>query len=117
MPVETVKQSAILIPVGDALEFYQSLEDVPRPLRARLADPRWEFATILIADRRGRDEINKALKGHPGALSLRFLRGSARPFPSASGPQPRCRSLSRLWLSAGILFALASVAALVLAGR
>jgi hypothetical protein len=115
MPVKTVKQSAILIPVGDALEFYHSLEDVPRALRARLADPRWEFATILIADRRGRDEINKALKGHAGALPLRFLKGSARPFSSA--PQPRSSSPNRVWLAAGFLLALATAAAFLLAGR
>lgn len=115
MPVETVKQSAILIPVGDAFEFYHSLEDVPQPLRARLADPRWEFATILIADRRGRDEINKALKGHPGALPLRFLKGASRPF--SSSPRPRSRSRSRLWLAAGIALALASAATFILVAR
>jgi hypothetical protein len=112
MPVETVKQSAILIPVGNTVEVYPSLEDVPRPLRARLNDPRWEFATIVIADRRGREEINKALNGHPGALPLRFLKGAARPLSSS----PRSRSHSRIWLGA-ILLALASAAAFLWLGR
>lgn len=78
MRVESLRQSAVLIPEGDSVRLYHSIEELPWRLRARLSDPRWDYATILIADRRGREEIAKALRGQPTALRFRSFREAAK---------------------------------------
>lgn len=99
MPVESLRQSAILIPEGDSLRVYHSIEELPWRLRARLSDPRWDYATILIADRRGREEIAKALRGQPTALRFRSFREAAKPRnASLAGPRPGLI----LWLAAAV---------------
>lgn len=59
----TQKCSTIFISVGGETQVYHSLEEVPPELRARLAESTrgLNSATILIADRRGREEILRAL--------------------------------------------------------
>src|ERR1700685_3049161 len=61
----TLKSSTIFISVGDETRVYRSVEDVPGPLRKRLEQSTngIHSATILIADRRGREEILRAIRG------------------------------------------------------
>ena len=63
MEPNTVRTSTILISVGGRTEVYRSLEQVPKPLRRRLEETTASrnSGTILIADRRGRQEILKSL--------------------------------------------------------
>lgn len=71
MEPKTVRTSTILISVGGRTEVYRSLEQVPKPLRRRLEETTASrnSGTILIADRRGRQEILKSLnrKGNVAA--------------------------------------------------
>ncbi|MEX2260318.1 MAG: hypothetical protein WD696_00125 [Bryobacteraceae bacterium] len=62
-----VKSSTILISTSQGEGIFRSKEDVPLDLRRRLAASLTgpNSATILIADRRGRDEISRALRGLP----------------------------------------------------
>ncbi len=59
-----MKTSAVLIAAGSGRQVYQSVNDVPPTLRKMLQDSTSgaNSATILIADRRGKEEIAKALE-------------------------------------------------------
>jgi hypothetical protein len=70
MPRLTVKTSTIFISVGNKTQVYRSVEDVPPPLRKKLEQSTngINSATILIADRRGREEIVRAIRGLPSGM-------------------------------------------------
>jgi hypothetical protein len=70
----TVKTSTIFIAKGNRTQVFRSVNDVPAPLRKELEDSTNSFnsATILIADRRGRQEIVRALNGMPSSLRTRL---------------------------------------------
>lgn len=70
----TVKTSTIFIAKGGRTRVYQSVDDVPAKLRRQLEESTNGFnsATILIADRRGRAEIVRALNGMPSGLRSRL---------------------------------------------
>lgn len=104
----TLKSSTIFISVGDKTRVYRSVDDVPQPLRKKLEQSTngIHSATILIADRRGREEILKAIRGgsnlktratsflrdepvpnnEPTHLAIRLLRASVEfVIPAAIG--------------------------------
>jgi len=70
----TLKSSTIFIAVGNRTRVYQSMDQVPDALRRRLEESTNSVnsATILIADKRGRQEIVKALRGLPSELRSRL---------------------------------------------
>jgi hypothetical protein len=80
----TLKSSTIFISVGNKTEVYRSVDDVPPSLRKRLEQSTngINSATILIADRKGKEEIVRAIRGLPSGLRSRLttsLRKDARP--------------------------------------
>ncbi len=68
--------------MGDSTQVFRAPEDMPVALRKKLVNSTrgMNSATILIADRGGREEIRKVLNGEPSALKSRlrpdFLRRS-----------------------------------------
>jgi len=79
----TLKSSTIFISVGNKTEVYRSVEDVPAPLRKKLEQSTngINSATILIADRKGKEEIVRAIRGLPSSLRSKLthsLREEAR---------------------------------------
>jgi hypothetical protein len=66
----TLKSSTIFISVGDKTEVYRSVADVPPSLRKKLEQSTngINSATILIADRKGKEEIVRAIRGLPSNL-------------------------------------------------
>ena len=99
MPRVTVKTSTIFISVGDKTRVFRSVEDVPGPLRKKLEQSTngINSATILIADRRGREEIVKAIRGLPSSVRSRLastLSNHERPRPEAP---MKVRALWRNW--------------------
>ena len=67
--------STVLISAGGAEQVYRSVDEVPAGLRTRLLKSTngANSATILIADRRGRQEIAKAMRHLPGPVQRRWM--------------------------------------------
>ena len=98
----TVKTSTIFIAKAGKTRVYHSVNDVPPRLRKQLEDSTNGFnsATILIADRRGREEIVRALNGLPSGLRSRLassLAPGARTSP-AKALHPAIQFLRRNWM-------------------
>ena len=81
--------SVVRIAAGAADLVYRSVDEVPAPLRQKLlaSTNSPNSATILIADRRGRKEIAKAVRGLPGSANRRLYRSllpeaDSEPAPS-----------------------------------
>jgi hypothetical protein len=96
MPRVTVKTSTIFISVGDKTRVFRSVEEVPPRLRKKLEQSTngMNSATILIADRRGREEIVKAIRGLPSSVRSRLAGTLVNP----ERPKPETPSLGeRAW--------------------
>jgi hypothetical protein len=99
----TVKTSTIFIAKGGKTRVYHSVNDVPPLLRKQLEDSTNGFnsRTILIADRRGREEIVRALNGLPSGLRSRLASSLNSPSsatePAEQPTPPVLRFLRRNW--------------------
>lgn len=71
----TAKSSTIFIAAEGATKVYRSVDEVPEKLRQRLVESTHgvNAATILIADKRGREELVRALQGRPSDLQCRVV--------------------------------------------
>ncbi len=69
-PAKTFKRTTIYISLGEDTKVYDSPESIPHDLRKELmrSTRGMNSATILIADRGGRREIQKVLEGQPSSL-------------------------------------------------
>ena len=102
----TVKTSTIFIAKGGKTKVYRTVQEMPPRLRAEMEQSTNGFnsATILIADRRGREEIVRALQGMPSALRTRLASSLAPGSPQAPAPSRRAslstfvHFLRRNWL-------------------
>jgi hypothetical protein len=105
--------STVLISSGGANLVYGSVDEVPAPLRNKLLKSTngQNSATILIADRRGREVVARAVHDLPGSAQQR-LRRSWLGIPPAFA-LPRLAAARRAALQAAM--ALAATAALVAA--
>jgi hypothetical protein len=98
----TVKTSTIFIAKGGRTRVYRSVSEIPQRLRQELEESTNGFnsATILIADRRGRKEILRALQGLPSALRTRLAATMAPAegqAPASAAARPLARFLRRNW--------------------
>jgi hypothetical protein len=61
---ETIKCSTVLVSEGNRLRAYGSVDEVPVEIRRRFLEPsdRLRTATILIADQKGREELERAAR-------------------------------------------------------
>lgn len=84
----TVKTSTIFIAKGGRTRVYRSVDEVPASLRKELEVSTNSFnsATILIADRRGREEIIRALNGLPSTLRSRLASSLTPKNTTANAP-------------------------------
>ncbi len=92
----TLKSSTIFISVGNKTEVYRSVNDVPPGLRKQLEQSTngIHSATILIADRKGKEEIVRAIRGLPSSLRSRL--GASFRKEAATESKARNR-LTRFW--------------------
>ena len=90
----TVKTSTIFIAKGSGTQIFHSVRDVPPKLRRQLEQSLNSFnsATILIADRRGKEEIVKALHGLPASLRGRLASSLETKQPARALPAPASRA-------------------------
>lgn len=74
MSTQTIRQSTILIASGKRTNVYSSLDQVPPALKHKLmaSTSGANSATILLADRAGREEIVRALRGMPSHIQARL---------------------------------------------
>ncbi len=74
MAVLTAKSSTIFVATDEGTSVYRSIKDIPGPLRRKLQDSMqgMHSATILIADKRGREELIRALQGRPSSVQCRL---------------------------------------------
>jgi len=74
-PTGLFQTSTVLISTGAADLVYRSVDEVPARLRTKLlkSTAGANSATILIADRRGRREIAKAMRNPPGPNQRRLI--------------------------------------------
>jgi hypothetical protein len=99
----TVKTSTIFIAKGKRTRVYHSVQEVPQVLRKQLEESTNGFnsATILIADRRGRQELLRALKGLPSGLRTRLASSMQPSLADAASPSRARMALQfvkRNWL-------------------
>jgi hypothetical protein len=94
----TLKSSTIFISVGNRTEVYRSVDDVPPSLRKQLerSTNGIHSATILIADRKGKEEIVRAVRGLPSSLRSR-VSSSLRTEVQDDSPAA-WRALGECWL-------------------
>ncbi|HEX5226142.1 MAG TPA: hypothetical protein VFW44_00450 [Bryobacteraceae bacterium] len=84
----TLKSSTIFISVGNKTEVYRSVAEVPPSLRKKLEQSTngINSATILIADRKGKEEIVRAIRGLPS--NLRSKLGTTLPEEAPAAARP-----------------------------
>src|SRR3954454_24780030 len=111
----TAKRSTIFIAAGKGIQVFHSVSEVPPPLRRKLQETTrsTNSATILIADRQGREELVRALQGEPSSVQCRLaqtLRArQARP-PAQENPAVTRVKVPTLWIaSAFVLIVCASI--------
>ena len=87
METVTVKSSTIFISTGKRTKIYRSVADVPPVLRKRLEQSTngMNSATILIADRNGREELVRSIQGLPSGVQTR-VGANRRPKANAERP-------------------------------
>lgn len=80
-----MKTSTILISEGQTDSVYRSVAEVPDPIRKRLlkSTSGLNSATILIADRRGKEELAKAIRRLPGNAQQKLLHAVFGEAPEA----------------------------------
>ena len=74
MEQTTLRTFTIMVYNSNGAQWFRSKDELPVELRQKLEETMQSSnsATILLADRNGREELAKALRGTPSALSARY---------------------------------------------
>ncbi len=93
----TLRTSTILIATDEQTRVYRTLKDVPPRLRRKLLQSTSgaNSATILIADRKGRQELARAVHGLPGKTP-------SEPQPQAPAPTGAAARIRRTMVPLGM---------------
>ena len=100
----TAKSSTIFISTGEETRVYRSVDDVPPELRRKLTECTHGInsATILIADKRGREELVRALQGRPSEVHCRLVENirsrQSEPAPALPAVKRSRFGSLRTWL-------------------
>jgi hypothetical protein len=91
----TARSSTIFIATGRETRVYRSVEDVPPELRQKLVSCTRGInsATILIADKHGREELVRTLQGRPSEVECRLVENirSRQAEPARAEPELKSR--------------------------
>jgi hypothetical protein len=101
------RTSTIFIATGTGTHVYRSMAEVPPPMRRKLHSSTTGInsATILIADKRGREELVRALQGQPSdvwSLLAGTKSGQVREAPKPTRRLPSIRTWLELFLPVAI---------------
>jgi hypothetical protein len=71
----TMRTSTVFVATGEKTNVYRSIDEVPEPMRRRLEATTngANSATILIADRNGREELVRAIQGQSSRVQFRVV--------------------------------------------
>lgn len=107
-----VQTSVVVISAGREDAVYRTVDEVPARLRGKLlrSTNGSNSATILIADRRGRKQVAKALRSLPGPAQRRIMHNAMR-GATASAPEWLTPARKRAVVALLILLALLTVIA------
>ena len=98
----TARTSTIFIATSEDTRIYHSVDDVPLRLRQKLLECTrgMNSATILIADKQGREELVRALQGRPSEVQCRLVANmrSRQPEDERKPERPTIFRSLRLWL-------------------
>jgi hypothetical protein len=97
----TAKSSTIFIATAGRTDVYHSLEEVPPTLRGKLQETTRgvNSATILIADKGGREELVRALQGRSTTVQCRLTENvRTREHDLTCGPQKGAPLSIRTWV-------------------
>jgi hypothetical protein len=80
METRTLKTSTIFVAAGEHTQVYRTVDEMPAELRQKLekTTASSNSATILIADRRGKEELVRAIQGLPSSIPLRVTEEARR---------------------------------------
>lgn len=97
----TARTSTIFVATSEKTSVYHSVDDVPPALRRKLLECTRGInsATILIADKQGREELVRALQGRPSDVQCRLVENIRARQPEKQS-KPATWSLlrsARLW--------------------
>lgn len=90
-----LKTSTILIATENSEAVYRSMADIPQPLRKKLLQTTngINSGTILIADRKGREELSRALGRAPAAWRQTAPVEQTKPVSPSRGWWPAAASI------------------------
>lgn len=98
----TTRCATIFIASGEQTKVYRSVDEIPPELRRKLVESTkgLNSATILIADKRGREELVRALQGRQSDVQCRLVETMRAKQPESDYRPPRFASLRslRTWL-------------------
>lgn len=95
-----LRTSTILVAVGNKTRIYRSAKQMPAELRRRLEKTTTgtNSATILIADKRGREEILRAVRGRqPEGKVAPIYNALTRPFTAVRKAEIDWMMAARRW--------------------
>jgi hypothetical protein len=102
MATLTARSATIFIASGESTHVYRSVEDVPLDLRRKLIEitQSANSATILIADKRGREELVRALQGRRSDIRSRLVDTLRSKQPESMPQASRLSTFksTRVWL-------------------
>ena len=83
----TVKTSTVFVSVDRETKIFRSVDEVPPEWRRRFegASGGLKPQTILIADRKGREEILRSLQGQPSAVQTRWKASNSSTARTGAG--------------------------------
>jgi hypothetical protein len=95
----TLRTSTILISVRNGTQVYRTIDEVPPKLRRKLLQSTsgQNSATILIADRGGRRELNRAIQVLPSGIRAR-LASALQECAEQRHPEPSPLLAVPLWM-------------------
>ena len=102
MAILTARSATIFIAQGEKTEVYRSVDEVPSELRRKLVESTrgLNSATILIADKKGREELVRALQGQRSSIQCRLAETIRSRQPQVSKPEAKTSGIRsvRTWL-------------------